>query len=157
MGLRHGPDSYGRQQWGIFRNGRKPDGATPRGREVVRDVKPCWRGRGRGAGNGPAWTVPAEEAAANYVPAAAVTRRRRALSGIIGRKGSAGGGGSADSNRGAQPRQGPRTPPLEGRRGRRNSRCSGEMRRYREEHRWRRRPPGLHLTLRLESQGSERD
>ncbi len=29
--LRHGPDSYGRQQWGIFRNGRKPDEATPRG------------------------------------------------------------------------------------------------------------------------------
>src|ERR1051325_7667619 len=29
-GLRHGPDSYGRQQWGIFRNGRKPDGVTPR-------------------------------------------------------------------------------------------------------------------------------
>ena len=29
-GLRHGPDSYGRQQQGIFRNGRKPDGATPR-------------------------------------------------------------------------------------------------------------------------------
>jgi len=31
MELRHGPYSYGRQQWGIFRNGRKPDGATPRG------------------------------------------------------------------------------------------------------------------------------
>ena len=30
LGLRHGPDSYGRQQWGIFRNGRKPDGAMPR-------------------------------------------------------------------------------------------------------------------------------
>ncbi len=29
--LRHGPDSYGRQQWGILRNGRKPDAATPRG------------------------------------------------------------------------------------------------------------------------------
>src|SRR5215831_13036259 len=29
-GLRHGPDSYGRQQWGIFRKGRKPDGVTPR-------------------------------------------------------------------------------------------------------------------------------
>ncbi|KAJ6288038.1 hypothetical protein OIU78_014692 [Salix suchowensis] len=29
--LRHGPDSYGRQQWGIFRNGRKLDGAMPRG------------------------------------------------------------------------------------------------------------------------------
>src|SRR3712207_8348424 len=25
LGLRHGPDSYGRQQWGILRNGRKPD------------------------------------------------------------------------------------------------------------------------------------
>ena len=31
MGLRHGPYSYGRQQWGIFRNGRKPDGAILRG------------------------------------------------------------------------------------------------------------------------------
>ena len=29
--LRHGPDSYGRQQWGILGNGRKPDPATPRG------------------------------------------------------------------------------------------------------------------------------
>ena len=36
-------------------------------------------------------TVPFEEATANYVPAAAVIRRRQALSGIIGRKGSAGG------------------------------------------------------------------
>nr|GLL25488.1 putative protein ycf68 [Ipomoea trifida] len=31
----HGPDSYGRQQWGIFRNGRKPDGAMPRGAAAV--------------------------------------------------------------------------------------------------------------------------
>jgi hypothetical protein len=31
LGLRHGPDSYGRQQGGILRNGRKPDAATPRG------------------------------------------------------------------------------------------------------------------------------
>src|SRR5436190_2526562 len=31
LGLRHGPDSYGRQQWGIFRNGGNPDEATPRG------------------------------------------------------------------------------------------------------------------------------
>src|SRR5919199_5163831 len=31
LGLRHGPDSYGRQQWGILDNGRKPDPATPRG------------------------------------------------------------------------------------------------------------------------------
>ena len=36
-------------------------------------------------------TVPAEEAPANYVPAAAVIRRVRALSGIIGRKGLVGG------------------------------------------------------------------
>jgi CO/xanthine dehydrogenase Mo-binding subunit len=27
---RHGPDSYGRQQWGILDNGRKPDPAMPR-------------------------------------------------------------------------------------------------------------------------------
>ena len=32
-------------------------------------------------------TVPYKEATANYVPAAAVIRRERALSGIIGRKG----------------------------------------------------------------------
>jgi hypothetical protein len=37
-------------------------------------------------------TVPQEEASANYVPAAAVIRRRRALSGVTGRKGCAGGG-----------------------------------------------------------------
>ncbi len=36
-------------------------------------------------------TVPPEEAPANYVPAAAVIRRGRALSGIIGRKGHVGG------------------------------------------------------------------
>ena len=36
-------------------------------------------------------TVLAEEAPANYVPAAAVIRRARALSGIIGRKELVGG------------------------------------------------------------------
>ena len=36
-------------------------------------------------------TVLYEEAPANYVPAAAVIRRGRALSGITGRKGRAGG------------------------------------------------------------------
>lgn len=35
--------------------------------------------------------------------------------------------------------------------------CSGEMRRYMEEHQWRRRLSGLQLTLRLESMGSEQD
>src|SRR5579859_877532 len=37
------------------------------------------------------WTVPEEEAPANYVPAAAVIRRGRALSGVTGRKGHVGG------------------------------------------------------------------
>ena len=36
-------------------------------------------------------TVPEEEATANYVPAAAVIRRWRALSGITGCKGRVGG------------------------------------------------------------------
>ena len=36
-------------------------------------------------------TVAEEEAPANYVPAAAVIRRERALSGITGRKGCVGG------------------------------------------------------------------
>jgi hypothetical protein len=36
-------------------------------------------------------TVPEESASANYVPAAAVIRRRQALSGVIGRKAHAGG------------------------------------------------------------------
>ena len=36
-------------------------------------------------------TVPKEKAPANYVPAAAVIRRGRALSGIIGRKEYVGG------------------------------------------------------------------
>ena len=40
---------------------------------------------------GRARTVPQEEAPANYVPAAAVIRRGRALSGVTGRKAPAGG------------------------------------------------------------------
>ena len=36
-------------------------------------------------------TVPNEEVPANYVPAAAVIRKGRALSGITGRKGRVGG------------------------------------------------------------------
>jgi hypothetical protein len=51
--------------------------------EGLRVVKLCLGGRER--------TVPLEEATANYVPAAAVIRRWRALSGITGRKGRAGG------------------------------------------------------------------
>ena len=48
-------------------------------------------------------TVPAEEAPANYVPAAAVIRREQALSGFIGRKARVGGCSSGTSNLRAQP------------------------------------------------------
>ena len=48
-------------------------------------------------------TVSKEEAPAKYVPAAAVIRMVRALSGIIGRKGYVGGLSSQMLKRGAQP------------------------------------------------------
>ena len=59
--------------------------------EGLRVVKLCCQGRSDGGGNASVVTVPGEEAPANYVPAAAVIRRGRALSGIIGRKARAGG------------------------------------------------------------------
>ena len=83
MELRHGPNSYGRQQWGILHNGRKPDAAMPRDGRRFSDCKPL--------SSGTKMTVPEKEAPANYVPAAAVIRRGRALSGIIGRKEYVGG------------------------------------------------------------------
>ena len=49
-------------------------------------------------------TVPYEKAPANYVPAAAVIRRWRALSGFIGRKASAAGFISLQLKSEAQPR-----------------------------------------------------
>jgi hypothetical protein len=51
--------------------------------EGLRVVNSCQLGR--------EWTVPTEEASANYVPAAAVRRREQALSGITGRKELVGG------------------------------------------------------------------
>ncbi len=48
-------------------------------------------------------TVPAEEAPANYVPAAAVIRREQALSGFIGRKELVGGSVSRVRKIWAQP------------------------------------------------------
>ena len=83
MELRHGPNSYGRQQWGILHNGGNPDAATPRGGRRFSDCKLL--------SSGTIMTVPEEEATANYVPAAAVIRRWQALSGITGCKGSVGG------------------------------------------------------------------
>ena len=54
-------------------------------------------------------TVLAEEAPANYVPAAAVIRRGRALSGIIGRKARAGGLSSGGVEAGGSTPEAPRT------------------------------------------------
>ena len=52
--------------------------------EVSRDVKFCPTGKKQ-------MTVPVEKAPANYVPAAAVIRRGRALSEFTGRKARVGG------------------------------------------------------------------
>ena len=84
MGLRHGPDSYGRQQWGLLHNGRTPDAATPREGRRFSDCKPLFLVKKQ-------MTVAKEEATANYVPAAAVIRRGQALFGMTGRKGRVGG------------------------------------------------------------------
>ena len=54
-------------------------------------------------GNEPSLMVPYQKAPANYVPAAAVIRRGRALSGFIGRKACVGGLLSLRSKPGAQP------------------------------------------------------
>ena len=102
-------------------------------------------------------TVPTEKASANYVPAAAVIRKRQALSGFIGHKARVGGSLSQMLKAEAQLLSAFDTGLLEIRRGNGNSQCSGEMRRYCEEHQWRRRIPGLNLTLRCESVGSEQD
>ncbi len=63
--------------------------------EGIRIVNSCRVGR--------RMTVPHKKAPANYVPAAAVKRRVRALSGITGCKGSAGGHLSWVSKLRAQP------------------------------------------------------
>ena len=59
--------------------------------EGFRIVKLCCQGRTSTGVTAGTLTVPDEKATANYVPAAAVIRRWRALSGIIGRKARAGG------------------------------------------------------------------
>jgi len=64
--------------------------------------------------------VPIEEAPANYVPAAAVIHRVRALSGFTGRKAYVGGILSQTLKPGAQPRFGFDTEILEFGRGKRN-------------------------------------
>jgi hypothetical protein len=58
-------------------------------------------GRTTRIGNDFSVTVPCQKAPANYVPAAAVIRRERALSGFIGRKACVGGLLSIRSKAGA--------------------------------------------------------
>ena len=101
--------------------------------------------------------VPKEKASANSVPAAAVIRRMRALSGFIGFKGCVGGIASQRLNVGAQPRPAVETVVLERMRSMRNAWCSGEMHRYHAELRLRRQHAGIYLTLRHESVGIEQD
>src|SRR5712692_6074669 len=102
-------------------------------------------------------TVPSEKAPANYVPAAAVIRRGQALSRFTGRSACRRLVKCDVKSSGSTRKLHCKLAWLECRRGKRNSRCSGEMRRYLEEHQWRRRLPGLQLTLRRESVGSEPD
>ena len=105
-------------------------------------VKLCCKPWMTAWGNASCLTTAYQKATANYVPAAAVIRRWQALSGIIGRKAHVGGNLSLSWKCGAQPRMAMETGLLECRRGKGNSQCSGEMRRYWEEHRWRRRLTG---------------
>ena len=75
-----------------MRNGRKSDAAIPRvGLKALRVVNHCHEGIRVVTGNGYCLKVPCKEGPANYVPAAAVIRRGRALSGITGLKASVGG------------------------------------------------------------------
>ena len=57
----------------------------------LRIVKLCCERKRTGRGNASGLMVSRQKVTANYVPAAAVIRRWRALSGIIGRKEGAGG------------------------------------------------------------------
>ena len=84
IGTETRPDSYGRQQWGILHNGGNPDAATPRVGRRFSDCKPLFLAKKQ-------MTVTKKKAPANYVPAAAVIRRERALSGFTGCKGCVGG------------------------------------------------------------------
>ena len=111
--------------------------------EGFRIVKLCCQGRTSDRVTAIGVTVPEKKAPANYVPAAAVIRRGQALSGIIGRKARAGGYLSLVFKPWAQPEVALEPGWLEYRRGKWNSTCSGEMRRYVEEHQWRRRLSGL--------------
>ena len=68
IGTENGPDSYGRQQWGILGNGGNSDPATPREGRRSSDCKLLPQRKNK-------VMVLCKEATANYVPAAAVIHR----------------------------------------------------------------------------------
>ena len=84
-------------------------------------------------------------------------RRRVRYPDLLGVKGAQAVGQVRSGSTGLNPVTAFETGRLEYGRGRQNSWCSGEMHRYQEEYRWRRRPAGPRLTLRLESVGSKQD
>ena len=88
--------------------------------KVLQIVKLCCKGRNLIIGNDDKLTVLYQKAPANYVPAAAVIRRGRALSGFIGRKACVGGLLSLGLKPGAQPRFVSKTGRLEYSRGKWN-------------------------------------
>ena len=71
--------------------------------KVLQIVKLCFMEKTTRLGNELSVMVPDQKAPANYVPAAAVIRRGRALSGFIGRKACVGGLLSLRSKPEAQP------------------------------------------------------
>ena len=79
----------------------------------LRIVNLCCEERTHASGNGGVLTVPYQKVTANYVPAAAVIHRWRALSGFIGRKECTGGLSSRLLKPGAQPRHAVETDRLE--------------------------------------------
>ncbi|RWR98196.1 hypothetical protein CKAN_02770500 [Cinnamomum micranthum f. kanehirae] len=99
LGLRPGPASSGRPPWGLFRPGRPPAGALPRGGR-----RPP--GRALLFPGAAALPVSAASASAPSVPAAAVRPRLPAFSGLLGRPASVGGF--------SRPPSPPRAPPWPG-------------------------------------------
>ena len=92
------------------------------------------------------------------MPEASVIRRVQALSGFIGRKGFRRRFAKFHLKYwGSTPDTGWKTSRLEFVRGNWNSRCRGEIRRYREERQSRRQVTRTILTLMDESLGSKRD
>eukprot|EP01026_Neomeris_dumetosa_P032711 TRINITY_DN25_c0_g1_i7.p1 TRINITY_DN25_c0_g1~~TRINITY_DN25_c0_g1_i7.p1 ORF type:complete len:260 (-),score=-1.41 TRINITY_DN25_c0_g1_i7:8-787(-) len=149
--LRHCPDSYGRLQSRIFGNGRKSDRATPRG---GRRPSGCKLLSGGSKGN---LNYPLKKHGLSSCQQPRQDEPCERCSESLGLKGAQAEG----QVRGEIPQlnwgSAPDTDFLEEGRGTWNYWWSGEMRRDQQERRWRKRRAGPFLTLRRESQGSERD